>query len=79
MTFEVIRIGLANAGMLELQCVQFGGLRPCSPGPLKSSLMRYLSNMAEMCCELTVVLANYIVDSCCALLLVAIAISAETH
>ena len=48
-------------------------------GPLKSSLMRYLSNMAEMCCELAIVLANYIVDSCCALLLVAIAISAETH
>ena len=31
MTFEVIRLGLANAGMLELQCVQLGGLRVCSP------------------------------------------------
>ena len=31
MTFEVIRLGLANAGMLELQRVQLGGLRACSP------------------------------------------------
>ena len=31
MTFAVFRLGLANAGILELQRVQFGGLRACSP------------------------------------------------
>ena len=56
-------------------------------GLLKSSLMRLLTNMAETCCELAIMLANYIVDTYCLLgrhgsdalkLLVAIAILAES-
>ena len=84
-----------NVCMHELQCRYYiGGLGACNLGKvwisglLKPSLMRYLSNMAETCCKLAIVLANYIVDSYCSLgrlrsdaleLLVAITISAETH
>ena len=31
MTFEVVQLGLANTGILELQRAQLGGLRACSP------------------------------------------------
>ena len=48
-----------------------GGMGACHPGKfwisglLKSSLMQCFSNMAETCCKLAIVLANYIVDSYC--------------
>ena len=72
MNFEVVRSGLMcvcmNYSMHEARLLEeSGGNAPSGTffilGLLKSSLMRFLSKMAESCCESAFVLANYIVDS----------------
>ena len=56
-----------TSGAKRAYCI--GGLGACPQGKLrisgllKSSLTRFLSDVAETCCESAIVLANYIVDS----------------